>query len=48
MKKSRFTEEQVIYALRLAESGTVVARANDYDWQARREDEGAERRDWEA
>ena len=25
MKKSRFTEEQIAYALRLAESGTVVA-----------------------
>jgi hypothetical protein len=25
MKKSRFTEEQIAYALRLAESGTTVA-----------------------
>jgi putative transposase len=25
MKKSRFTAEQVVYALRLAESGTVVS-----------------------
>ena len=25
MKKSRFTEEQIAYALRLTESGTVVA-----------------------
>ncbi len=25
MKKSRFTEEQIAYALRLAESGMVVA-----------------------
>ena len=24
MKKSRFTEEQIIYALRLADSGTAV------------------------
>jgi hypothetical protein len=27
MKKSRFSEEQVTYALRLAESGTPVAAA---------------------
>ena len=27
MKKSRYTEEQVAYALRLAESGTPVADA---------------------
>ena len=24
MKRSRFTEEQVIYALRIAESGTLI------------------------
>ena len=42
MKKSRFTEEQIIYALRLADSGTAVvdvcrqlgvSEATFYSWK---------------
>ena len=49
MKKSRFTEEQIAYALRLAESGTAVAdvcrqigvsEATYYTWKKKYADLG--------
>ena len=49
MKKSRFTEEQIAYALRLAESGTAVAdvcrqigvsEATYYTWKKKYADRG--------
>jgi len=49
MKKSRFTEEQIIYALRLADSGTAVvdvcrqigvSEATFYTWKKKYADLG--------
>ncbi len=49
MKKSRFTEEQIIYALRLADSGTAVvdvcrqigvSEATFYTWEKKYADLG--------